>query len=265
MNKKISPAIQAMLAKSNVTTTDDMESGSSGVPRISLKKSKFTAKAGDDELKLGETIDVVILGINPERGFARTWYEGGYTAGSTDAPSCSSTDGLYPDNFVTDPPSDKCRTCDKAQWGSAKSMSGGKAMACKMSKQLYVKIAEELDDVEKPTYLLIVTVLSLKAFGAYGKLLAKEGIPTASIVVTRLGFDEGADVPKLTFELIGVMDEDNVKASLAIAEEKDWEYKPAEMSNKQKLDSPTKSEKPAIEGESEPVKDGDIDNATENW
>lgn len=263
MSNELSPAIQAMLAKTtSVTTTDEMESGSGGVPRISLKKNKFRIKIGEEEKVLGEEINVVIVGINPSRGFAKTYYEGGYKPGSTDAPDCSSTDGIHPDNFVSNPPSDKCRTCEMNQWGSAKSMSGGKAKACKDSKQLHVKLAEELNDPDAPVYILIVTVLSLKPFGAYGKLLAKEGIPTPSIAITKLGFDEDADVPKLTFELVGIMDDDNVKTALAIAEEKDWEYKPVDMPNKQQLNAPSKESTPAIEGE---ATEGDVDDAVNNW
>lgn len=225
MSTELSPAIAAMLAKSSVATVDTMESGGGGVPRISLKKSKFTAKNGDDEIKLGEEINVVILDVSPSHGFSKTYYEGAYVAGSTDAPTCQSADGIRPDAFADNKQSDLCRTCEKAQWGSAKSMSGGKAKACADSKRLYIKLAEELTDPDAPVYLITVTVMSLKPFGAYGKKLASEGIPTPAIAITKLGFDEEASVPKLTFELVGIMDDSNVKEALALAEEKKWDQK----------------------------------------
>lgn len=248
MSKALSPAVQAMLAKSTVATVDEMESGGGGVPRISLKKSKFTTKNGDEETKHGESIEVVILGITPSHGFSHTYYEHGYQPGSTDAPDCQSTDGIRPDRFVSTPESEVCRTCPKQVWGSAVSMSGGKAKACKDSKRLYVKFAEELTDPDKPTYLLTVTVMSLKPFGAYGKLLAKEGIPTPAIAITRLGFDEDASVPKLTFELLGVMGDEEVKTSLAIAEDKEWEAvsKPVQAAMPKASEAPKDK---AIEGE----------------
>ena len=258
MSKELSPAIAAMLAKSTVATVDEMESGGGGVPRISLKKSKFTAKNGDDEIKLGEEINVVILGITPPHGFSRTYYESGYQPGSADAPDCQSTDGIKPDVFVDMPQSEVCRTCPQAVWGSAKSMSGGKAKACKDSKRLYVKLAEELQDPDKPTYLLSVTVMSLKPFGAYGKLLANEGIPTPAIAITKLGFDEEASVPKLTFDLVGIMDETNVGEALAIAEKKEWEYKPIEKPQTA-MPQATEEDKPAI------TADANIDDAVNNW
>lgn len=263
--QELSPAIAAMLAKSTVDTVESMESGGGGVPRISLKKSKFTAKNGDDEIKLGEEIDVVILGITPPHGFSKTYYAGAYKPGSTDAPDCTSTDGIHPDNQISDPQSDVCRTCEQSQWGSAVSMSGGKAKACADSKRLYVKLAEELTDPKAPIYLVTVTVMSLKPFGAYGKLLANNGIPTPAIAITKLGFDEEASVPKLTFELVGVMDDANVKESLALAEDKSWDQKIVAP----KTAMPSAAEKPAIEGTTTQVDDNDsganIDDAVSNW
>ena len=263
MSKELSPAVQAMLAKSTVTTVDSMESGGGGVPRISLKKSKFTTKVGDEEIKRGETIDVVILDITPPHGFSHTYYITGYTPGSADAPDCQSSDGIRPDGFVSSPESDVCRKCPQQIWGSAVSMSGGKAKACKDSKRLYVKFADELADPDKPIYLLNVTIMSLKPFGKYGKLLASEGIPTPAIAITRLGFDDEASVPMLTFELIGVMDDANITESLAIAEKKEWDTaikKPAAMP--QHTEEPNKANK-AIEGEVDTT--ASTDDAITNW
>ncbi len=259
MSTSLSPAIQKMLAASNIVTVASMETGGNSCPRISLKKSKFTAKNGDDEVKLGEEIMVVILGINPAIGFSKTYYKDGYSPGSSEPPNCSSTNGVTPDPFGT-PESQKCATCPQAVWGSAVSMSGGKAKACKDSKQLYVKLAEELDDPDAPTYLLIVTVLSLKPFGQYGKLLNSEGIPTPSLVITKLAFDEEASVPKLTFENVGLMDEKLIETSLAIADKRAWESiaAPAISApvNKQKIDAP-------IESTAEVVDDGE--DPTSQW
>ena len=266
MSQELSPAIQAMLAKSNVSTVQDMDTGSGGVPRISLKKSKFTAKIGDDETKLGDEINVVILGIDPPNGFCKTYYESGYTPGSADAPDCQSDDGQRPSPFVETPMSDSCRTCEKNQWGSAKSMSGGKAKACKDSKRLHVKLAEDLQDSEAPIYIITVTVMSLKPFGAYGKLLAKEGIPTPSICITKLGFNDEASVPQLTFDLVGVMDDDNVSSALSIAEEKPWDsYKNVNAlpsAKREALQAPSDED---LTDNDKAVIDKDVADLTNNW
>ena len=245
--------IAAMLQNKNITTTDSMESGGGSVPRISLFKSKFTAKNGDQETKLGEEIHVVIVGVTPEHGFSKTWYEGAYQPGSSEPPDCQSTDGVRPDGFVSKKQSDLCANCQQNQWGSATSMSGKKAKACKDSKRLYVKLAAELDDADAPTYMINVAVMSLKPFGQYGKELAKEGIPTPAIVITKLSFDEDAAVPVLKFTNEGILEEAHCAKALELAEAKDWEYKPAAVNDKQTLDAPT---------EAKTVADG---NVLENW
>jgi len=223
MSTVISPVIAAMLAKSSIVKTDEMDVGGGGVARISLNKSKFTAKSGDEELKLGEVIDVVIVGITPGNGFVKTYYAKGFTPGSIDAPDCQSSDGIRPDVYVDNPLSDLCGVCEKNQWGSATSMAGKKAKACKDSKRLHVILAEDLGKPEAITYILTVTVMSLKPFGDYGKLLAREGIPTPAIVITRLGFDDEASVPKLTFENLGLLDDDNCQLAIEVADKKEWE------------------------------------------
>lgn len=227
--------IKAMLAKSSVASVDAMESGASSVPRISLRKSKFTGKVNDEELKLGETIDVVILGIEPGHGFNKTFYKDTYQPGSTDPPDCSSTDGVKPDGFVSNPQNNLCATCPQNQWGSATSTSGKKSKACKDSKRLYVKLAEELADPSKPTYLLNVTVMSLKPFSEYGKNLTRQGIPTPSIVITRLSFNEAATVPQLVFTLVGLLDDTHCQKAIEFADAKEWSYAPAESNDKQAL------------------------------
>ncbi len=220
---KMPAHIAKMLEGQNVTETDAMDVGSGGVPRISLKNRKFTAKVGEEETKLGEKVKVVILGISPEHGFAKTFYESGYSPTSADAPTCQSSDGIRPDAFVETPVNDICRTCEKSQWGSAKSMSGGKAKACKDSKRLHVILAADVMKKEPVIYILTVTVLSLKPFGSYGKSLAKQGIPTPAVVITELAFDEEASVPKLEFEMIEYLTEKQCEPAIAIATDRPWD------------------------------------------
>lgn len=215
--------IRAALAGHDVTDVSAMDTGSGGVPRISLKKSKFTAKQGEEETKLGDTINCVIVGISPERGFAKSFYASGYSPTSADAPTCQSDDGVRPDRFVEQPVSTSCATCEKAQWGSAKSMSGGKAKACKDSKRLHIVLEKDIKEEAPTVYILVVTVLSLKPFGAYGKLLAKEGVPTPTVIMTRLSFDEEADVPKLEFEMVDYLDSKQCGTAVEIAQDRPWD------------------------------------------
>ena len=242
MTTKMPLHIQKMLEGQNVADVESMDTGSGGVPRISLKKSKFTAKIGDDEVKLGDEIDVVIVGISPEIGFAKTFYESGYSPSSADAPTCQSDDGTKPNGFVESPVSDSCRTCEKNQWGSAKSMSGGKAKACKDSKRLHIVMADDILKVDPTVYILTVTVLSLKPFGAYGKTLAKEGIPTPAVVITTLSFDDEASVPKLEFVFKRFLDVKQTEPAIAIATDRPWDS----WKNITRIDAPKAKPKAAL-------------------
>ncbi|RKY42305.1 MAG: hypothetical protein DRP85_03200 [Candidatus Makaraimicrobium thalassicum] len=215
--------IREALGEKDVTQTGEMDTGTGGVPRISLKKSRFTTKEGEEEVKHGDELNVIIVGITPENHFSKTYFAGSYTPGATDAPDCQSSNGTHPDVFVDNPISENCRTCPMNAWGSAKSMSGGKAKACKDSKRVYVVLESDLEKDSPTVYLLSITVNSLKTFGAYGKSLFKAGIPSPSVVITKLSFDEEASVPKLEFAQGDFVSAGAIGPIMDVAEEKPWD------------------------------------------
>ena len=222
-NNNMPAHIKAAMKQQGGMDTTAMDTGSGGIPRISLKKSKFTSKVGEEENKLGDTIECVIVGISPERGFAKSYYSSGYSPSSADAPTCQSSDGMRPDGFVDTPAGESCATCEQNVWGSAKSMSGGKAKACKDSKRLHVVLKSDIGEDEPTVYILVVTVLSLKPFGQYGKELTKSGVTSPALVMTELSFDEDASVPKLEFKNMGWLDEAPCAKSMEIAVDRPWE------------------------------------------
>lgn len=254
--------IAALMAKANVAKTDEMALGGSSVPRISTKKSRFTAKVGADETRLGEEIYVVILGISPSGPMlAKTFYASGYTEGSNDAPDCSSTNGLVPDSFVQNPVSKVCATCPKNQWGSAVSQAGKKAKACSESKQLHVVLAEDALKENPTVYLLTVTVNTFKNFTEFGNSLRSQGITSPCFVMTKVSFDEEASVPKLEFEMSGFLDEAPMLALLPIAEEKPWE-----QAMQTALPAPEPAEAPKQVTSQVPATSGQtIDQALDTW
>ena len=202
--------LKAMMDDGSVeSTTAEMDVATGGVPRISTKGKVFRFKEGEDEDKQGQEFTGIIIGMNPERGLAHTFYIDGYSPDSNDPPDCSSTDGVNPDHWINDPQHDNCMKCPNQVWGSAKSMSGGKAKACKDTKQLYIAKAKDFSEDSKgcKLWLMSVTVNSLKNFSNYGKLLSSKGIPGPQFAVTKFSFDEDASVPKLEFELVGMLGE----------------------------------------------------------
>lgn len=216
--------LKDMLDDSEMQSPESLISATSSVPRVSLKGSKFRFIVDGEEIsRTADSIHVVIIGVEPERAMCKTWYKDGYQPDSSDPPDCSSSDGVRPDPWVATPQSDLCAKCEKNAWGSAKSMSGGKAKACRDSKRLIIAVGKELaaDPKECTLYILNVTVVSLKSLSQYGKLLVANRVPMAAAITT-ISFDEDADHPKLEFEFKGVLKEKMGKAALARAALKEW-------------------------------------------
>lgn len=124
----------------------------------------------------------------------KTFYPGGYVAGSTDEPTCSSENGVTPDGG-TARQSPNCATCPQAQWGSRKTPEGKDAKACSDSKRVVLISSEYLD---YQALAFDVTASALKDFGLYVKALTDSGRPLFG-VVTQLGFDAKVSYPKVTF------------------------------------------------------------------
>lgn len=202
-------------------TASSMVSNTGGAPRISIRGRMFRfIKDGSEEEQTTDPINVIIAGVVPDKGMAKTWYESGYQPGSTDPPDCSSFLGIRPDDWVDKPQADLCVNCPQNKWGSAVSMKGGKAKACKDSKRLMLIRAEELK-VEVPTiYIFNVTIASLKALSEYGKFLLSNKVPMAA-AITQLSFVD-SEFPQVNFEFAQVLNEEFGKKTLRIANDKEW-------------------------------------------
>lgn len=254
-NEVVIPAyLAAMMDKGeakNDIASSDVASG--GVPRLTTKGKTFRFKQGEDEVKAGQSVDLIIVGMSPERGLAHTYYADGYTPDASSPPDCSSGNGVNPDNWVENPEANLCAKCPQAVWGSAVSMSGGKAKACKDSKHLYVARAEDFtkNPEEATLYILSVTVNSLKAFANYGKEIAKIGLPSMCFAITRVIFDDEASVPKLEFEMLGLLNKELGTVSNARNKEAEWDnglsLPPPTGTNKRALPTPAASADEVIE------------------
>ena len=199
---------------------DKVVSTVESVPRISLKSRRFNfIENGEVVMKTADPIHVVIVGVQPEHGMAKTFYEGAYEPGDSSPPDCSSYDGIRPDSWISNPQSENCATCPNNKWGSAKSMSGGKAKACRDSKRLIVINGKNVKD--GTAFMLNVTVASLKNLSDYGKQLAKQGLPLEAIMTT-VGIDEDSDFSKLTFAAAGVLNESQGVIALQRSAERAW-------------------------------------------
>lgn len=199
---------------------DAMASASISIPRISLRGRKFRLIEGGEEMrKPADELFVVILAVEPGSGLMnKTYYKDTYQSGDNKPPDCSSSNGLTPDSWVSEPVSAKCNGCPMNVFGSAKSRNGGKAKACKDSKRLWVV---EPDNINGTVYALGIPVTSLKAMAEYGAMLKANGVPTAA-VITKLSMKD-TEFPELLFDFVGVLEENVMQASMLRNEQKDWD------------------------------------------
>jgi hypothetical protein len=255
--------IRALTDAGDSSAEQGLISAGSSVPRISLKGFKFRFIEEGEEVKVvKESINMVILGSQPEHGMAKTFYKDTYNPEDTEPPTCSSTDGVRPDSWVSDPVSTTCAACVNNKWGSAKSTTGKKAKACRDSKRLMVVDPENIE--EGTVYILNVTVASLRAMSEYGKLLVANKLPMAS-AITQFTFADG-DYPALEFDFVGVLKEDLFNKSMKRSAEKEWDEVVAgpAIEHKPQNDSPVLGNTSAAT-KGEVQESGDVGDVLDQW
>jgi len=154
-------------------------------PRIALRDACFVLKKDGNEIKvpIGQPINVIILGVDPPqpKHTSKTYYEGAWVEGSTDAPDCSSGDGVTPDASIANPQCKACATCPKNAWGSGTNSDGSSSAgkACSDRKNLFVTVAGKA--AEGDIFTLSVPPTSLKALSAFGRELVRHDINMSKI------------------------------------------------------------------------------------
>jgi hypothetical protein len=190
--------------------------GAGGGKRISIKGGVFRLMADGKEITSIDDrhLDVVIVNAAPK--ISRTYYAGTYEEGNTSAPTCWSPDGETPDASVEEPQASNCASCPMNVKGSGQ----GESKACRFSQRLAVVLANDIQgDVMQLT--LAATSIFGKEEGdkrplqAYARYLAAQSINPETLV-TRLRFDTKAAVPKLFFQPVRWLEDDEY----AIAVEK---------------------------------------------
>ena len=168
--------------------------------RISTKGGVFRLIAGGKEIAAIDDrhLDVVIVQAAPK--ISRTYYAGSYEEGANSAPTCWSADGDLPDASIETPQGASCANCPQ----NAKGSGLGDSRACRFSQRLAVVLANDMEgDVMQLT--LAATSIFGKEDGdkrplqAYARYLAAQSINPETLV-TRMRFDTKAAVPKLFFQ-----------------------------------------------------------------
>lgn len=218
-----------------------------GYSVLSIRGSRWHVKVGDEETTITDSttgdpvgsLRLVLLKASPN--VSKNYYKSGYEEGANEAPTCWSIDGIRPDP-AADKQADSCAVCPKNVFGSRVTDAGKKVKACGDSRRLAVIPEGDFkNDVYGGPMLLRVPASSLSNLSQYGKKMDKQGFPYNTIV-TRCSFDHTVSFPKLEFnavrpltddeadEIIGLLNDpefaDKVEAVLA----KDLEVVPVEDS-----------------------------------
>ena len=181
---------------------------SSGGKRISIKGGVFRLMSDGKEITSIDDrhLDVVI--VNAASKISRTYYEGAYEEGVSKAPDCWSADGEKPDPTADNPQGNDCASCPMNVKGSGQ----GESKACRFSQRLAVVLANDISgDVMQLT--LAATSIFGKEEGdkrplqAYARYLAALSVSPETLV-TRLRFDTKAAVPKLFFQPVRYLEDD---------------------------------------------------------
>lgn len=177
---------------------------------IDGSKTPLMRANADGEEELVQTVDVVVIAYNENRG--RAYYGGrAYDPGQESAPVCWSNDGVTSSPNSPERQSEKCNVCPQAIKGSRQTDQGKAATACAVHRNLAI--------VPKSKDLSIAPVLRLKipqtsdfdglnkeaqakglfAFQNYLNFLKSKTVPFTYSLTTKIRFDNTKSYPKLWF------------------------------------------------------------------
>jgi hypothetical protein len=231
--------------------------GGGNTKRISIKGGVFRLMADGKEITSIDDrhLDVVIVNAAPK--ISRTFYAGQYVEGETKGPDCWSADGDKPDASIEEPQASDCASCPMNVKGSGQ----GDSKACRFSQRLAVVLA---NDVQGDVMQLTLAATSIfgkeegdkRPLQAYARYLAAQNINPETLV-TRLRFDTKAAVPKLFFQPVRWLEDDEYAVAVKKGESVEAKMavtmsvaKPTEKAPQLEGKKPTiKKEEPAVEAE----------------
>jgi hypothetical protein len=210
-------------ARKGQETTSAMDSvlqgGKFPYPKISIRAGRYRLVEDGNEVPIGITLDVVVVGANPHT--SKIYYGRPFDPNATDSrPDCFSNDGITPDASVQKPVSKTCATCSHNVLGSKITPSGAKSKLCSDQKFLAVVPAADPSKI----YSLSIPVSAMKNMREYFTSLKNFGLIVEE-VVTELGFDETTSYPRITFRHKGYLDSKGIGAVETLVKERDSEIR----------------------------------------
>lgn len=192
------------------------------LPVLSTRGKEFRLRfQGQEHNTRSRDLEVIIVAARP--GVSKRFYDKGYESGEAEAPTCSSADGVTPDE--ANPISPSCATCPKNVWGSD---NRGRGKACSDYKRLVVLPFIDGKLSEQPV-VLDVSATALRTpkgykgteqfLREYFSALVRHDLPPQG-VVTRLGFTD-AEYPQLHFAYARYAQQSEYEHAMSLREHAD--------------------------------------------
>ncbi len=234
-----------------------------GIKRISIKGGVFRLVASGKELAAIDEryLDVIIVKAAPK--VSRVFYSGPYNPDNPAPPDCWSNDGERPDQSAQNKQAMTCMNCPQNQAGSGQ----GNSRACRYQQRMAV-VLENAPDGDVLQLTLPATSIFGKEDGdkrplqAYARFLALQNPPiNPEQIVTRMRFDTKSESPKLFFQPMRWLTEDeyNIVSQQSATDD----AKRAVIMTVAQADGVSKSESLALPGKSPVVQDAGDEEAEE--
>jgi hypothetical protein len=223
--RNLAPAkMRERMAQGTALTNRFADNVADAFPRLSIKGKVFRIIIEGRELIARDQsghalayLDVVL--VNASAQLAKTYYTKGFVDGDQNPPDCWSLDSIRPDPSVPNKVNPTCPDCPMNAFGSRVTPDGKAAKACSDSRRIAVSLPHELADPgNAPTVLLLrVPQSSLKNMRNYTMdTLARNGFEPGGCV-TRLSFDLSVAFPKLQFEFVSPVTDDEYERIVGLA------------------------------------------------
>jgi hypothetical protein len=192
-------------------------------PLLSIKGKVFRVRVDGEEKALIDPatrqpipfLDVVLVNAAPM--LSKTYYAKGFTDGDMNPPDCWSLDSVKPDASVANKMAPLCGNCPMNAFGSRTTDNGKQAKACQDARRVAVVMPHQLDGDQQMMLLLRIPQSSLKNLKAYSQLLARHIMEPAACV-TRLAFDYQEAFPKLLFNFVSPLTDEQYDTVVQLAD-----------------------------------------------
>lgn len=116
--------------------------GASSFPNyVSIRNGRFSLVTMEGKRPAPDQLKLSFVTLAIKAPLARQYYESAFDPDKLTLPTCSSYDGVRPEDTSTLKQAEYCNGCPKSEWGSSHSQATGKGIpACRQHKEIAIKV-----------------------------------------------------------------------------------------------------------------------------